>query len=152
MTTLYSLLMGIGLSTYGQFVELDMPTTTNQLGFNGQVGLFYTVNTNHGEKFDNMGIQARMDFFKPTKLTKIMLGLNLGVEHHLHSSYYNETYLTSTPSINLVGHPFGTKKGFNVLTSVEPCKAFYALKGDTSTSKGVEGRYSVSLGILFTLE
>ena len=150
MTTLYSLLMGIGLSTYGQFVELDVPT--NKLGLNSQVGAFYAIDNNHGEKFDNLGLQVRVELFKPTKLTKIMLGLDLGVEHHLHSNFYNETYLTSTPSIDLIGHPSGTKKGFNVLTSVEPFKAFYTLKGNTSTLKGVEGRYSVSLGILFKLQ
>lgn len=146
ITCLCSLLVGLGLSTNGEFVELDKSV------HGGQIGLFHSTTQNDGEKFDSTGFLGRVNLFSPSRHSKIMAGLTLDIEHHSNSKFYNETYVASIPSLIFMGEPSITHD-IKFFVDAEPGKGFYTLKGDeVKTKRGVEGKYNFSVGLLFKID
>lgn len=139
------LLLGLGLSTNGQFVELTRPMTY------GQVGISHRTYESFGEKYDDTGMVGRLTLLTIGHKAKVMAGLTLDVEHHLQSAHYNETYITSTPSLSFLAQPSFSKEVI-LLFGTELGRGFYTLKGDLVEKRtAFEAKYNFTVGLYFKI-
>jgi hypothetical protein len=147
LNSIGTLILGLGLSTNGQFVEVDKYSPR------GQIGVYHRISENtYSEKYDNTGLVGRVAVLGISKYCRILAGLTLDVEHHLQSKHYNETYLTSTPSINFMATP-SISTNIKLLFGVDLGKGYYTLKGDLVKRKsGYEAGYNFNVGLFFNIE